>query len=95
MAEALRAPTRITPIMGEVVSVMRYGDRWLLQLADESALIARHVVLAVGNLPPNDPAGFSADMPGYWSNAWAEDVARGLHSDAPVLIIGTAAWASV
>jgi uncharacterized NAD(P)/FAD-binding protein YdhS len=89
LAEALRAPTPITPITGEVVSVMRYGDRWLLQLADGTALMAHSVVLAVGNLPPNDPPGFSADLPGYWSNPWASDVARRLAVDAPVLIIGT------
>ena len=89
LAEALRAPTLITSITGEVVSVMRYGDRWLLQLADGSALMAHRVVLAVGNLPPNDPPGFSADLPGYWSNPWAADVARDLATDAPVLIIGT------
>ncbi len=89
LAEALRAPTPITPLTGEVVSAMRYGDRWLLQLADGSVLIARSVVLAVGNLPPNDPPGFSADLPGYWRNSWASDVARDLATDAPVLIIGT------
>jgi len=89
LAEALHAPTPIMPITGEVVSVMRYGDRWLLQLADGAALIARNVVLAVGNLPPNDPSGFSADLPGYWNNPWAADVAANLAPDAPVLIIGT------
>lgn len=89
LAEALRAPTPITPLTGDVVSVMRYGDRWLLQLADGTTLIARNVVLAVGNLPPHDPPGFSADLPGYWRNPWAADVTRQLAVDAPVLIIGT------
>ena len=89
LAEVLRAPTSITPITAEVVSVMHYVDRWLLQLSDGSALIARSVVLAVGNLPPNEPPGFSADLPGYWRNPWAADVARGPDCDAPVLIIGT------
>ncbi len=88
LAEALRAPTPITPLTGEVVSVMRYGDRWLLQLADGSTLAARSVVLAIGNLPPHDPPGFSAEMPGYRRNPWAADVVRDLPSNAPVLIIG-------
>ena len=89
LAEALRAPTPITPIAGEVVSVTRAEDHWRLQLTDGTALIARQVILAVGNLPPNDPPGFSADLPGYWSNPWAADVATNLAPDAPVLIIGT------
>lgn len=89
LAEALHAHTPITPITDEVVSMMRYGDRWLLQLADGATLIAHSVVLAIGNLPPNDPPGFSADFPGYWSNPWRADVARQLETTAPVLIIGT------
>lgn len=89
LAEALRTPTPITPITDEVVSMLRYGDRWLLQLAAGTALMARSVVLAVGNLPPNDPSGFSAELPGYWSNPWKADVARQLATAAPVLIIGT------
>lgn len=89
LAEALRAPVPIILITDEVVSMMRYGDRWLLQLTDSAALIARSVVLAVGNLPPNDPLGFSAELSGYWSNPWRADVARHLATAAPVLIIGT------
>jgi uncharacterized NAD(P)/FAD-binding protein YdhS len=89
LTEALRTPTPIEPMAGTVVSVTRTEDRWRVRLTDGTALSARQVVLAVGNLPPNDPPGFSADLPGYWSNPWAADVATNLAPDAPVLIIGT------
>ena len=79
---------------GEVVHIApRSGSRpWMLKFADGSRAHADRVVLALGNLPPRDPA--------LSSGAWPADPARSIgdpwrpgalagRAKGPVLLIGT------
>jgi len=61
-------------------------------LDDGERISADTVVLALGNLPPHDPAGLAdghipADI--YTTDPWAADFTRDLASDDTVLILGT------
>lgn len=86
--EALASPNVFhTP--HQAVDLTHYGDVWTLHLDDGTTLDASQVVLALGNLPPNDPLKLEADtFPAYFRNPWAADVATGLPPNAPVFLIG-------
>lgn len=93
LAEIL-AGTALGPLVLQAschaVGLTRAFGQWVIHLDDGDTLTARAVVLALGNLPPNDPFRLGSNTPpGYFSNPWAADVALGLNPDAPVVLVGT------
>lgn len=94
LADLLKVPAKgfasISRITATAVDLCKNGGLWTVQLDDGSAIVARKVVLALGNQPPDDPLKLpNKFMPSYWRNPWASDVALGLPPHAPVLLIGT------
>ncbi|HVN14896.1 MAG TPA: FAD/NAD(P)-binding protein [Anaerolineales bacterium] len=88
--ETFDGASNVEYIYGTVVNLSRPKDFWTVHLENGDSLNAYNVVLALGNLlPPGNPIDLSAVKSIYWRNPWALDVARGLPSDAPVLLIGT------
>ena len=82
--------SRITRVGGTAVAMIREGDAWVVSLHDDRTVVARNVVLALGNLPPHDPFTFDgAAPPEYVRDPWARGAAVGLDPDAPVLLIGS------
>jgi uncharacterized NAD(P)/FAD-binding protein YdhS len=79
---------------GEVVHIApRSGSRpWMLKFADGSRAHADRVVLALGNLPPRDPAlnsgAWPADPARYIGDPWRPGALAG-RARGPVLLIGT------
>ncbi len=94
LADLLKVPKQgfasISRITGIAVDLTKNNDLWSVHVDDGSSILARTVVLALGNLPPNDPVKRQNRFdPSYWPNPWAADVALGLSPHAPVLLIGT------
>ena len=83
------AASHVSRIAGTTVGLTRGDSGWTLHLADARRLVARNVVLALGNLPPADPLQLDRPPAGYVRDPWAPGVAVGLDRDAPVLLIGT------
>ena len=79
----------IDRIAGTAVGMTRAARGWVLHLHDGGTVRARAVVLALGNLPPDDPAALTslADER-YVRDPWAPGAAAGLDRDATVLMIG-------
>jgi uncharacterized NAD(P)/FAD-binding protein YdhS len=90
-AESASAAT-LDRVAATVTSVERTREGALrVELANAAPLVARRVVLAIGNFPPADPPvadrSFYAD-PRYARDPWAPG-ALDTDPDAPVLLIGT------
>lgn len=68
-----------------VENVQAAGARWRVDLAGGGAIIASHVVLACGNLPPAPPQGSEAPLLSPWDAAALDAIDR----DAAVLLLGT------
>ncbi|MEI9851873.1 MAG: FAD/NAD(P)-binding protein [Sphingomonas sp.] len=82
---------RLTLVQGEVVDIRHDGDA-LLSFSDGRSLRADAAVLAVGNLPPHDPAGLppgGLSAARYRGDPWAPGLAEGLGADDTVLVVGT------
>jgi uncharacterized NAD(P)/FAD-binding protein YdhS len=63
---------------------------WSVQLQNGSSILARSIVLAIGNaLIPAAPLDVSSIAPHYYGNPWGVDTLKGLACTAPVLLIGT------
>ena len=84
---------RFRAITGEVASLsLAPGGGAVLQFADGGSLAADHVVLAVGNYPPADPAIPETDFfrsPYYVRDPWIPGALDHLPLEAPVLLIGS------
>lgn len=94
LTDLLNTPARgfaqITHIQGTAVDMSKSGGLWAIYLDNGITIRAQKVVLALGNLAPNDPLKLqSRFVPSYWRNPWASDIALGLPPHAPVLLIGT------
>ncbi len=94
LADLLKVPAKgfagIIRFTGTAVELSKSNGLWSVYLDDGSSILARTVVLALGNQLPADPLQLqSKHMPSYWRNPWAPDVALGLPAHAPVLLIGT------
>lgn len=94
LADLLKAPQKgfaaISRIPNIAIRLSKSNGLWCVHLDDGSSILARTVVLALGNLPPDDPLKLQNKfVPAYWRNPWASDVAVGLLMHAPVLLIGT------
>lgn len=86
------AGDRLHVVHGDAVDVEPAGDGARVLLADGRSVDADTAVIAVGNLPPHDPPGLSADALSdarYKSDPWDRSVPRGLKDDDTVLLIGT------
>ena len=73
------------------VAIEREGRGWSVTLAMGRSFFADAVVLAIGNLPPRPPEGFSLEAiqaPSYISDPWSLD-AKHLPDDGDALLIGT------
>jgi uncharacterized NAD(P)/FAD-binding protein YdhS len=79
-----RAGGRVQRLPVEIVDIEREGALWRLHAADGGSRVAAAVVLAIGNLPPQD-----SDSRLHRTNPWAPGVAEGLSPDLPVLVLGT------
>jgi uncharacterized NAD(P)/FAD-binding protein YdhS len=80
---------RVTRVGGTAIGLTR-GELWTVHLHDGRTVLARSVVLALGNLPPADPLQWDGDPPAeYVRDPWAPGAAIGLSSDAAVLLIGS------
>jgi uncharacterized NAD(P)/FAD-binding protein YdhS len=93
LAEARdKAGARIAIRRGDVTDLRVDPDGVRVMLDDGSAVEADAVILAVGNLPPHEPAvlaaaGLETDF--YARDPWSADVAEGLGPDDTLLTIGT------
>lgn len=77
----------VTRVGGSAVGLT---EGWTVHLHDGRMVSARSVVLALGNLPPNDPLHLEGEAPPeYVRDPWAPGAALGLDHDEPVLLIGT------
>jgi uncharacterized NAD(P)/FAD-binding protein YdhS len=82
--------SRITRVGGTAVAMIREGDAWVVSLHDDRTVVARNVVLALGNLPPHNPFTFDGAAPAeYVRDPWARGAAVGLDPGAPVLLVGS------
>ncbi|MBV8967664.1 MAG: FAD-dependent oxidoreductase [Verrucomicrobia bacterium] len=83
----------LTLYRGEVTDLVPQKDgSFTLEIDRQSPLIARQVVLALGNFPPGDPPtrarGFHRS-PRYLDDPWSEDTQQKLSGPGPVLILGS------
>src|SRR5687767_5549929 len=80
----------IVRVAGTAVGITRHDGHWVIHLHDSRTIRASAVVLALGNLPPENPIrDTELGPPRYLRDPWAPGVAVGLPRDAPVLLIGT------
>jgi uncharacterized NAD(P)/FAD-binding protein YdhS len=89
-AAALAAHRGITHVRDEIADIEPTDGGFRLHMDDGHSLVARNVVFAVGNLPPNDaflPAAVR-DHAGYAGDPWSASVERFDHA-RDVAIIGT------
>lgn len=90
VAGGARGWRAVDRIAGTAVGMTREGAGWVLHLHDGGTIRARTAVLALGNLPPGDPAPLaSLTDERYVRDPWAPGAAAGLDRDATVLMIGT------
>jgi len=85
-------PGRLRRCVGNVTEIVGQEGGFRLVFASGPALVASAVVLALGNLPPHDPPGFSrANWPAdlYVADPWGQDFADGLDRGDEVAAIGT------
>ncbi len=87
LASLLMASEEVVRVGGSAVGLM---EGWTVHLQDGRTVGAQSVVLALGNLPPNDPLDLNGEAPPeYIRDPWAPGASLGLDHDAPVLLIGT------
>ena len=89
-AAALAEHRGISHRRAEIVDIEPAGGAYRLSADDGTAFVARNVVFAIGNLPPNDsflPAAVR-EHPGYAGDPWSASVERFDHA-RDVAILGT------
>lgn len=87
---SLLVASDVTRVGGSAIGLIRGDGEWVVHLHDGRTVRARSVVLALGNLPPNDPLHLEGGAPDeYIRDPWAPGVSVGLDAEAPVLLIGT------
>jgi uncharacterized NAD(P)/FAD-binding protein YdhS len=91
LTQTLASPSGVQTIQGTAVGLERdeASEKWKVILHDGASIRARFVILALGNLPPANPFRFPPPSQNYWHDPWANEAARGVPPDAPVMIIGT------
>ena len=90
LADAVqRSSTTVEHLRAVALDLTTDLSGWSIHLRGESPVIARHVVVATGNLPRRQPALPGLDSPdARVMHAW--DVGRSaVNPDAPVLVVGT------
>jgi uncharacterized NAD(P)/FAD-binding protein YdhS len=80
-------------ITGEAIDVVPQANGWFrVKLRNASAIIAQHVVLALGNFPPGDPKLQDQRfhrVERYLDNPWSEETKKKLAEPGDVLILGS------
>jgi uncharacterized NAD(P)/FAD-binding protein YdhS len=78
-------------IRAQAVSVRREGDGFALRCGDGSTVLARTLVLAMGNYPPGNLGvpGLNEQSERYVRFAWSDDALAGLSANDSVLLIGS------
>lgn len=86
-----REPGRLEILRGDVDALEIGSGEASLTLADGRLISADAAVLAVGNLPPHHPGGFSAVLPRdvYAGDPWHQQASAGLGDGDTVLVLGT------
>ncbi len=87
-----RSGGRLRVVQAEAIDVAPGADGMRVMLAGGEAIVADHVVLAPGNLPPHTPAGIDPSvLPAgcYAADPWSADIAADLAPDDVVLVLGT------
>lgn len=85
-------PDRLRRCPGEGVQAEAKAEGFRLTLAGGERIDADALVLALGNLPPQDPPGLSGcrrDPDRYVADPWAQDFTAGLDQGDEVAVIGT------
>jgi uncharacterized NAD(P)/FAD-binding protein YdhS len=83
---------RLTILCDEAVDAAFEGEQVTVSLASGRELHADALILAVGNLPPQQPPGLDGDALGsdfYAPDPWADGLAEGLADADEVLILGS------
>jgi len=86
------APGRLRILRGEAADIVTDAGGVTVRLADGDTIRADAAILALGNLPPHEPAGLdpAALAPGaYAADPWGGDLADGLGAGDTLLAIGT------
>jgi len=86
------APGRLELVQADAVALDEGPGGVSARLSDGRVVLADQAVLALGNLPPHDPPGLSADaLPAdrYASDPWGPDLADGLSDADEVVLLGT------
>lgn len=90
LADAMAEESGLTRIAGSAVGLTRDDDAWTIHLHDGRTVVARTIVLALGNLPPGDPVPAQDVQPlNYIRDPWSPGVGQGLGENEPVLMIGS------
>ena len=77
-------------VQGTAVGLTRGERAWTVHLHDGRAVRGAVVVLALGNLAPDDPPELSRVQDDrYVRDPWGPGVASGLDRDAPVMVVGS------
>lgn len=87
-----RAPERLRLVSGTAVELMAGQDGVVVTLDRGEQIQAATAILALGNLPPHDPAGIDASalpVGTYVSDPWTTDLAAGLTQSDTVVVLGT------
>jgi uncharacterized NAD(P)/FAD-binding protein YdhS len=81
---------RPTRVQGTAVGLTRQERAWMVHLHDGRTVRGAVVVLALGNLAPDDPPELSRlNDDRYVRDPWGPGVASGLDRDAPIMMVGS------
>jgi len=85
-----RAQGRLSIVTGEAVDLIQQDHGVRVDLASGDSVKADIAALAPGNLPPHDlPAFAELASSAYFNDPWAADIAKGLHSEDQLLLLGS------
>lgn len=80
----------VVRVAATVVELTRRNGFWTLHLQDGDLFRARTVVLALGNLPPDDPVPLRGNtIRAYFRDPWTTPVGLGLSTQDSAFLIGT------
>jgi len=88
--DTLNNSNKVDYFNNTVTGLTREDDKWIVHFDNDTFIETNSVVLALGNLLlPGNPIDFSVAGSAYHLNPWSSTISKDLHTDAPVLLIGT------